>query len=363
MENRRSFLKKSGMLLAASTLPTPIFSTPSTKDKLGVALVGLGYYSRDLLAPALQLTKHCELKGIVTGSPEKIPIWKRKYGLKDRNIYNYGNMHALANNDEIDVVYIVTPNTLHKPYAVIAAAAGKHVWCEKPMATTVADCQEMINVCAKNKVQLTIGYRMQHEPVTQKIIRWAKEKPYGTITDLYAEAGFRHGGHDRSHWKLYKELGGGAMFDMGVYPLNAVRYATGMEPLAVSATQPNSRPHIFKADETTLFDLEFPEGITAQCKTTFAESINTLKVNCGEGWYQLRPFQSYGGVQGITSDGQRLQPFQGNQQSKQMDDDALAIKNKRPFDVLVPGTEGMKDIKVVEAIFESAAQNGKRMIL
>lgn len=357
MSNRRSFIKKSGLLMAATSLSFPhlMFSNPD--KKLGVALVGLGYYSRDLLAPALQLTKHCELRGIVTGSPEKVGPWQKKYDLKDENIYNYENMHELSENDDIDVVYIVLPNTLHKKYTIIAAEAGKHVWCEKPMATSVKDCEEMISSCKKNKVQLTIGYRMQHEPVTQRIIAMAESQPFGQIEKLMAEAGFSHGGGDGTHWKQHKELGGGAMYDMGVYPLNAVRYATQMEPLRVSARIENSRPDLFKVDETMHFNLEFPKGIKADCMATFAKSVNHLKIEAANGWYELKPFQSYSGVKGRSSDGQIFPPFQGNQQAKQMDDDALAIiQNKAP---VVPGEEGLADIRVVEAIFKSAEQGGE----
>jgi len=354
MENRRSFIKKASAIAAISVAPS--FLLPKQKKKLGVALVGLGYYSTDLLAPALQLTKHCELRGIITGSPEKITLWKKKYGINSKNVYNYENMHTIANNDEIDVIYVVLPNSLHEKYTLIAANAGKHVWCDKPMAITVKECQNMIDTCNKNKVQLTIGYRMQHEPVTQKIIKWGISKPYGNIKSLYAEAGFYHNGKNKNHWKLHKKLGGGAMFDMGVYTLNAVRYASGLEPISVSAKQYSKRSDIFIADETTEYTLNFPEGITAKCKTTFAANINSLKVDCENGWYQLKPMQSYSGVRGTTSDGKILSPFQGNQQAKQMDDDALAIMNKTA--PLVPGEEGMKDIKVVEGIFKSAANKG-----
>lgn len=113
MHNRRAFIKKSGLLIAASTLPIPNFLFPKRKENLGVALVGLGNYSTGQLAPALQETDFCELKGIVTGSPEKIPVWQRKYGIKDQNVYNYENMGDIASNDEIDVIYIVLPTGLH----------------------------------------------------------------------------------------------------------------------------------------------------------------------------------------------------------------------------------------------------------
>jgi glucose-fructose oxidoreductase len=104
------------------------------KDKLGVALVGLGYYSTDLLAPALQQTKNCFLAGIVTGTPAKAETWKKQYNIPDKNIYNYQTFDQVANNPDIDVIYVVLPPSMHKEYVIRAANAGKHVWCEKPMA-------------------------------------------------------------------------------------------------------------------------------------------------------------------------------------------------------------------------------------
>lgn len=322
--------------------------------------MGLGYYSTDLLAPALQKTEYCELKGIVTGSPEKIPVWQKKYGIKDANVYNYGNMEDIANNDEIDVIYIVLPTGLHAEYAIKAANSGKHVWCEKPMARTEKECQAIIEACNKNKVKLSIGYRMQHEKNTQIIMDWAETEPYGSITNLKAAAGYNGG--SITPWKLEKEMGGGAMYDMGVYPLNAARYSTGMEPVAVKATHSTTRPQIFdEVDETTSFELEFPNEVIAHCRTSFGESLNNLEINCKNGGYYLRPFQAYSGVRGKTSDGKILEPMGKNQQAVQMDDDALAIINNLP--VLVPGEEGKKDIAIVEKIYESAAKGGKKIML
>ncbi len=361
MNSRRKFIKNAGLGFAASTLPFSLIAKNIfPKKKLGVALVGLGYYSKDLLAPALQLTQYCELKGIVTGSPEKIPVWQSRYGIPDSNVYNYENMGEIANNEDIDIVYIVLPNGLHKKYSIVGAEAGKHVWCEKPMAITVSECEEMISSCKKNKVQLSIGYRMQHEPVTQKIIGWGKTQPFGRIKKIYAEAGFRSSGGDPTFWKFNPELGGGSMHDMGVYPLNAIRYVSGMEPIAVRAKSENSRPDIFRVDETMIFDLEFKNGLQATGKCSFAENMNDLKVDCEKGWYNLKPFQSYSGVRGRTSKGEEMLPFKGNQQAKQMDDDTLAIINgKSP---IVPGEEGMQDIKTVQAIYKSALNNGSREI-
>jgi len=320
------------------------------KEKLGVALVGLGYYSTDVLAPALQLTEHCELKGIVTGSPEKIPVWQKKYGIEDKNVYNYENMDTVADNPDIDVIYIVLPPSMHCEYSVRAAEAGKHVWCEKPMAVTAEECLQMIDAAKRNEVKLSIGYRMQHEPNTQQVIEFGKDKTYGAIRMVVASAGYFDG--RTNHWKQSKEMGGGAMYDMGVYPLNAIRYVTQEEPISVVAQQFTNRPEVYtEVDETMLFQLEFPSGAVANGATSFGMSMNYLNVTCSEGWYKLEPFQAYNGVKGVTSRGVQLDAPIRNQQAKQMDDDALAIMNDTP--VIVPGEEGWKDIRVVEKVYES----------
>ncbi len=356
--SRRSFIHTLGVLGVGTSTGFANIIVPKQK-KLGVVLVGLGYYSTDLLAPALQLTQNCELKGVVTGSPWKIPVWQKRYKLRDTNIYDYDNMHEIANNDEIDVVYIVLPTGLHAKYAIVAANAGKHVWCEKPMARTYVECHQIIQACESNKVKLSIGYRMQHEPKTREIIQWSQTMPYGKIIDLSAHAGYYDG--RTNHWKQNKELGGGAMYDIGVYPLNAARYVTGEEPVTVSARHENTRKEIYaEVDETTYFTLKFPSGATASCSTSLGRSMNNLKVNCEKGWYGLSPFQAYGGISETTSDGRKLPPTISNQQARQMDDDALAIMNNQP--VMVPGREGARDIAIVEAIYK-AAKTGEQVVI
>src|SRR5688572_20220658 len=108
--------------------------------KLGIALVGLGSYSSEELAPALEETQHCYLAGIVTGSSAKEKEWCEKYRIPQQNVYNYQRFDSIKDNRDIDIVYVVLPNAMHAEYVVRAASAGKHVICEKPMATTVQDC-------------------------------------------------------------------------------------------------------------------------------------------------------------------------------------------------------------------------------
>lgn len=362
MINRRKFLGSTAIGMTGLALSAHSFASldnTSQKKKLGVALVGLGYYSTDLLAPALQLTQNCYLSGIVTGTPSKEDKWREQYKIPEKNIYNYENFDTIADNPDIDVIYIVLPPSMHAEYSIRAAEAGKHVWCEKPMALNVEECQRMIDACKKNKVKLSIGYRMQHEPNTQEIIAYRKNKKYGELQELSAAAGYYES--RTNHWKLQKAMGGGAMYDMGVYPLNAARYSTGLEPIAVTASQSTKRPEIFhEVDETMAFELEFPGGVKANCETSFGKGLNSLKVTCKDGWYTLEPFQSYSGIKGVTSDGTKLNATIPNQQTRQMDNDAMAIINNRP--VLVPGEEGLRDIRVVEAIYKSVKEKGRVVI-
>ncbi|MEJ1240000.1 Gfo/Idh/MocA family oxidoreductase [Chryseolinea sp. T2] len=359
MINRRKFIGQVTAGVAGITIAQAGFANiivPQKKDKLGIALVGLGYYSKDLLAPALQLTKHCKLAGIVSGTPSKIESWQKQYNLPDKNCYSYDSFDSVANNPDIDVIYVVLPPSMHAEYSIRAAKAGKHVWCEKPMAPSVADCKAMIDACNKNKVKLAIGYRMHHEPNTQKLMQLVKDKTYGKTTKVAANAGYVDPRTD--HWKQKKSLGGGVMGDMGVYPLNAARYSTGLEPIAVTAKASTTRPEIYKEVEETMdFTLEFPGGATAVCQASFGKSMNDLQVDCAKGWIKFSPFSAYNGVNGVASDGMKLNAPIENEQSTQMDDDTLAILNNKPL--LAPGEEGLKDIVVVEAIYRSVAANSR----
>jgi len=348
-----------GLLFSPKSL---LACTRRKKDKLGIALVGLGYYSTDLLAPALQQTKNCYLAGIVTGTPSKAEAWQKRYNIPDKNIFNYQSFEQLANNDEIDVVYVVLPPSMHKEYVIRAANAGKHVFCEKPMAITAGECQAMIAACKSVKKKLAIGYRLQHEPNTQAYRKIIKEQSLGKVKKLSCAAGYTE--NRTNHWKQKKEMGGGVMYDMGVYPIQGVRMGAGTEPIAVvSAKTSTNRPEIYKdgLDEIAVATLEFPGGVMGDIKTSFAENINYLNIGCERGEIKIAPYQPYAGVRGFSPLGEINFPYAVPwQQAKQMDDDCLSIMNNQPM--LVPGEEGQRDIRIVEAVY-LAAKSGQRVKL
>ena len=358
--SRRGFIHTAALGAGALTFASWLPSWAGTKPnkKLGIALVGLGGYSGGQLAPALQQTQHCYLAGLVTGTPAKATEWGKKYNIPAKNIYNYQNFDSIKDNTDIDIVYVVLPVSMHKEYTIRAAKAGKHVICEKPMALSVADCREMINACKQANRMLSIGYRLHFEPHHQEAMRLGQKQVFGALTGIEAANGFTWGNNPNA-WRLKKALaGGGGLMDMGVYTIQAARYTTGKEPIAVTARQEKTRPDLFKeVDETVFFELEFPGGLKAKCKSSYNNDWSSLKATAQHGNFEIAPSYGYNGINGQSSKGPMNYPPM-NQQAAQMDDFAQCVTLGKA--TRIPGEEGLKDMKVVEAIYRSLANGGRR---
>lgn len=359
--SRRNFLKATS--LAAASLPfAPAFSfAAEPKRKIGYALCGLGNLSTHQLAPALQNTKYCQLAGIVTGTPAKAKSWQAKYKLPDRSIYSYDTMAKLADNPDIDVVYVVTPNGLHADHTIAAAKAGKHVLCEKPMEVSPEKCQQMIDTCKAAGKQLAIGYRLHFEPNNLECIRLAREKVFGSLKSIEAGFGFTIG--DPKQWRLNKALsGGGPMMDVGIYALQAMRYLSGEEPVSVTAKATTTDREKFRdIEESLVWQMKFPSGAAASGTTTYGfGGIDRFNVQAEHGSFGLDPAYNYHGIRGTRSDGREIQMPDMDQFAAEMDDFAQCILENRP--TRVPGEEGLRDLKIITAIYE-AARTGKAVQL
>ena len=361
-QTRRDFIKTSA--LTAAALPFVGVGSALAADpdrKIGFALAGLGSLSTNQIAPALQKTKYCRLTGIVTGHPEKAEKWKAKYGIPDKNIYNYDNMSDMANNPDIDVVYVVTPNALHAEHTIKAAKAGKHVLSEKPMEVSVAKCQQMIDAVKQAGRQLAVGYRLHFEPNNLECVRLAREKVFGDLKMIEAAFGFSIG--DPTQWRLNRELaGGGPLMDVGIYALQATRYLTGEEPTLVSAVTSTTDPVKFKdLEESITWQMKFPSGAMAHCGSTYKFSgLNRFRAYAETGTFGLDPAYNYSGIKGSRSDNVPIQFASIDQFAAEMDDFALCILNNKP--TRVPGEEGLRDVKIMMAIYE-AARTGKTVML
>lgn len=365
MISRRVFNKTLVKGVAATTVLSalPVMSGGvEQKKKLGIALVGLGSYSTYQLAPALLDTEHCYLAGIVTGTHAKEQVWADKYKLPKANIYNYENFDTIANNDAIDIVYVVLPNSMHADFCIRAAKAGKHVICEKPMAVSVAECDAIMAACKKAGVKLGIGYRLQSEPYTQEIKRFIKEKTFGEVRFVQAEAGYRSRSNP-NQWRLNKALsGGGALMNMGVYAIQSIIYGSGMNPISVTAQEFSTAPDYFKdTDESITAQFEFPNGATGSIFTSHSANVNRSYTAGDRGWFELNPANNYGPLSGRTSRGEEIKFPHESQQKLQMDDFANHILNGTPH--LAPGEMGKRDMVIVEAIYQSIAEGGKKVKL
>ncbi|HLG40253.1 MAG TPA: Gfo/Idh/MocA family oxidoreductase [Chitinophagaceae bacterium] len=328
------------------------------QKRLGIALVGLGNYAGGQLAPALQQTANCYLAGIVTGTPSKIDTWKSKYNIADKNVYNYQNFDSIKDNPDIDIVYVVLPNSMHAEYVIRAAKAGKHVISEKPMAITPEDCDKMIAACKDAGKMLSVGYRLHFEPYNLEMARLGTQKIYGNIKKMSAGFGFTIG--DPTQWRLNKALaGGGPLEDLGIYCIQGFCYTTGMDPIAVTAQEgPKTDKEKFKEVEQSLtWQLEMPNGIICEGKASYSDAMNFLKAEAEKGTFELTSAYNYGGQKGYTPEGAMNLP-KVNQQAKQMDDFVEAIMKKRASPV--PGEMGKRDVKIIQAIYK-AMETGKRV--
>ena len=364
MNTRRNFLKK--MTAASIMLPlisdNTVFNSPLLDDKpLRVAIIGLGSYATRV-AEAMKKCQKAKLVGAVSGTPSKLEKWQSDYGISKENCYNYSNFDKIIDNPNIDLVYITLPNSMHHEFTLRAAKAGKHVLCEKPMSVSVKEAEAMIAACEKAKVKLYVGYRLHFEPFTQELIRLRTSGELGKIMFVNTANGFRIG--DPTQWRLKRALaGGGAMMDVGIYCINGARYATGEDPIWVSATETKMDLVKFKeVDETVTWQMGFPSGIVANCATTYNfNSPEMLRISGDKGFVELAPCYGYGPLKGLTNKGSIDQPVVTHQ-TLQMDGIADCILNNKP-DPKMDGQEGLKDMKIIEAIFKSMANKGARVMV
>ena len=353
--SRRSFLQTASAGLAGALLAPglqPGQSRPRRREEtVGFAIAGVGGLTRGQILPALRETEYARLAGVVTGTPASGQMVVEEFGIPETSVYSYDTMDRMADNPDIDVVYIVTPNVLHLEHTLAAARAGKHVFCEKPMAGSAEDCRTMIDACRTAGVKLAVAYRCQFELHHLECMRLAREKVFGDLK--FVEAGFGFTIGDPGQWRLRKELaGGGALMDVGVYALQAARYLTGEEPTRVSAFETKTDPVKFaEVDETITFNLEFPAGALASCTSTYnSRGLNHFHAYGQSGAFWLDPAYSYRGLRGGSSNG----PIEFDHRDHfgvEMDDFAQCILENR--ESKVAGEEGLKDLIVVEGIYES----------
>ncbi len=353
---RRQFIKSTSAIAVGSLImPSLTFGSQEPK-KLGVALVGLGNYSTEILSKALTESVQCYLAGIVTGTPKKAEVWSKQYNIPKKNIYNYSDFSNIADNKDVDIVYIVLPNSMHAEYTIKALEAGKHVICEKPMAMNAREAMQMIEAAKKANRKLAIGYRMHYDPNFIEAKRLGQSQAFGPVNYIESALGYSFTPEPGS-WKVMKSMGGGSLYNLGVYPIQSARHVKGKEPIFVTAQATTKRKVIFKeVPEIFTWQLEFSDGTLCNSYSGPVAFIDRLYAGCTDGFIQLDPATQYNGVAGKTTKGEfKFEPV--FQQKLQVDDFARCVREKK--ESIVSGQDGWKDMLILDAIHKSI-ESGKK---
>jgi len=352
--------------LAAPTDPkgSAPFNPDAPARRVGFALVGLGHLTLDEILPAFGQCKHARPVALVSGEAEKMATVAQQYGIESRNCYSYETYDQLKDNPEVEVIYIVLPNAMHHEFTLRGARAGKHILCEKPMASSVQECEEMIAACKKAGKQLMIAYRIQYEPLNRMAQRLVRAKTYGA-TKLIQMMNCQNQAHDQQ-WRHKSQLAdGGSLPDVGLYCLNTSRFLLGEEPIEISA-QTYSTPGDarFKGvEESVSFTLRFPSGVLAQCMSGYGAFNNkSYTVHAETGTIRMDPAFTYRGLHQERVHAPRGRQVtetptdpQKNHFALEMDHMATCVRhNKTPY---TPGEEGLQDQRLMDAIYQSAKAN------
>ena len=332
--------------------------------RVGFAVVGLGHLTLNEILPAFGHCKHARPVALVSGDADKMRKVAAQYGIKASSCYSYQTYDQLKDNPEVEAIYIVLPNSMHHEYTLRGAKAGKHILCEKPMANSVKECEEMIAACAKAGKKLMVAYRIQYEPLNRQAQKLVRDKAYGTVKMIQA-MNCQNQAHDQQ-WRHQKALaGGGSLPDVGLYCLNTTRFLLGEEPIEVTA-HIHSTPgdaRFKEVEENVSFTLRFPSGVLAQCMSGYGSFNNkSYTVYAETGTINMDPAFQYRGLHQErlhAPDGQQVKETPNNPDKDQfaleMDHFAQCIRqNQTPY---TPGEEGLQDQRIMEAIYQSAREN------
>ena len=339
-------------MAALAVQPSALLKSRS-QNPIGWGILGLGGYATNQIMPAFSACADSKLVALISGHPDKLVRFGDQYGIPKTHRYTYDEMDAIKENKEIDVVYVITPPATHPRFVIQAANLGKHVCSEKPMAPTVEECQAMIDACRNNRRLLQIGYRCHYESHNLRAINACLKGELGKILKIESEHGFNIG---HGQWRTQKALaGGGSMMDIGIYSLNAIRYLSGEEPIEVQATitNPKNDDRFVDCEDTVEFTLKFPSGLVAHGSGGYSWSPgkNQYKIVGSTGTLVANPATAYEGDALYLND-KPLEVIGNNQWAAQIDHFSTCIRlKKKPA---TPGEEGLKDIRIIQAIYISA---------
>jgi predicted dehydrogenase len=367
---------------AANTTETPVPLAPPDRQppdleipdapvrKVGWAIVGLGQLALEEIMPAFAQCKLSTPVALVSGHLDKAKRLAATYQVDPKAIYNYENFDRIANDDQIEIVYIVLPNSMHAEYTIRALRAGKHVLCEKPMAVNIVEGVQMQKAAKEANRKLMIGYRLHYEPMNRRVVELCASGEYGKIK-TFTSSNCQN--VKAPNIRLSSELGGGPLGDIGIYSINAARYVIGEEPVEVAAFghQPDSDPRFREVLESVGFIMRYPSGVIAQCDCSFGSTESRrYRVHCAEGFIEMDPAFSYRGLRlrvkhGESSSGAsqlaELNVNPVNHFAAEMDHFSGCILNGT--EPRTPAEMGIADLRIIAALEESMRTGQKVRIV
>jgi predicted dehydrogenase len=349
---------------AAGTQLLPRIPLAAEDRKIGYCIVGLGRISMGQFMPALKRSAKSRIAALVSGHREKAERMAVEYAVPSSSIYNYENYDEIRKNPDVDAVYIALPNSMHAEYTIRAAKAGKHVLCEKPMATSVEGCRAMIQACERADRKLMIAYRCQYEPTNLRAVQLIREGKIGSIQSIESAFGFRIAPNE---WRLDKKLsGGGPLVDVGIYCLNASRYLAGAEPTEVKGISSvvDHDGRFSQVEETLSWTTKFPNGTLASCTCTYGgPMLGYFRVLGSRGAIIVEPAFNYDSLRlsAHLENGETVEfapddpaPRQFLREADHMAD--CILQNKKPK---TPGQEGLRDMELIAQIYRSCEKRGE----
>ncbi|HUJ22220.1 MAG TPA: Gfo/Idh/MocA family oxidoreductase [Bryobacteraceae bacterium] len=333
---------------------------------VGYAVVGLGGIAQQAVLPAFANSRNARLVAVVSGDKEKA---KRLAGqFHAAQAFSYGEFGKCLKNPEVEAVYIATPPGEHEKYAVQAARAGRHVLCEKPLATTVEACERMVRACRKNKILFMTAYRKYFEPGSVALKKIVAGGDLGRVDIIHtAFTEFRPAGDNSPAWLFKRKLsGGGPLMDLGVYCVNTSRWLVDEDPAEATAFQwSRDRKRFKEVEEGIAFRLDFPSGLVLQGTSSWGSVLTSfVQVHGEKGWACLSPAFAFEDDRRLTG---KISGRWIGEEYKAIDEFALELdafadcirENREPEP---DGEQGMRDIAIIEAIYRSA-KKGKTVAI
>ena len=343
---------------------------PSAR-KLRWAIVGLGFFGVGQVIPGFAKAQHSRISAFVSGNADKARDLGARYGVS--RFYNYDNFDDIANDEEIDCVYIVLPVGLHAEYTIRALKAGKHVLCEKPMCSTVAEAEAMIAAAKAANRQLGVAYRVHFEPNNVAVLGMIERGELGAMRYVSADHGFSANPEFAPHkWRLEKVLGGGgSLFDIGIYGINtSLMMLPGDEVQTVSATYstPAGDPRFTEVEGGIEYRLRMRSGISVQGSSSYCWNpyVSRQRYFGETASVEMNPATTYDDNRiELSGGGQAPRTFRAGepmtQFASQVDGFSLAARNNTPH--RTPGEMGLRDMRIIAACYASADADGAAVTL